>query len=240
MRVGIPCEQETVVRTVEAQRITSEYARRDREGRPDSKVWTFMHDGAARRAAEMLREAGAFPGPKAQCLEIGFGHQGWLPHLIRWGVPERNLHGIDLYMARVNAARELLPVADLRTGDASQLPWDDNSFHIVVASTVFTSILDSEVRQMVAREITRVLAPGGALIWYDFKVNNPANPNVRKVDRKELCRLYPNLHGNIRSITLAPPLVRLILPTSYVLANLVEAIPWVRTHLLAVLIKPGS
>ena len=197
-----------------------------------------MHDGAARKAAEMLRRAGAFPARQAQCLEIGFGHQGWLPHLIRWGVPERNLHGIELCAPRVSTARELLPVADLRTGDASDLPWENNSFHIVVVSTVFTSILDREMRQMIALEITRVLAPGGALVWYDFKVNNPSNPNVRKVNREELRKLYPNLQGEIRSITLAPPLVRLILPASYVLANLVEVVPWLRTHLLAVLVKP--
>jgi len=238
MRADIPCEQDHT-EAIEGQRIASEYARRDRQVQRDLEAWAFMHDGAARGAAEMLRGAGVFPGRDAQCLEIGFGHQGWLPHLIRWGVPERNLHGIDLYTPRVKAAQELLPVADLRTGDASHLPWENDSFHIVVASTVFTSILNTEVRQMVAREVIRVLAPGGALIWYDFRMNNPANPNVRKVDREELCKLYPTLHGKIRSITLAPPLVRLILPTSYALANLVEAIPWVRTHLLAVLVKPA-
>jgi ubiquinone/menaquinone biosynthesis C-methylase UbiE len=224
--------------TAESQRIAAEYARRDCQMQRDSEAWAFMHDGAARKAAEMLRKAGAFPARHAQCLEVGFGHQGWLPHLIRWGVLERNLHGIELCAPRVSAARELLPVADLRTGDASDLPWQNNSFHIVVVSTVFTSILDTEMRQMIAREITRVLAHGGALVWYDFKVNNPSNPNVHKVDREELRKLYPNLQGEIRSITLAPPLVRLILPASYVLANLVEAVPWLRTHLLAVLVKP--
>jgi ubiquinone/menaquinone biosynthesis C-methylase UbiE len=226
------------VETAEGQRISSEYARRDSQVQRDSEAWAFMHDGAARKAAEMLRSAGVFPARHAPCLEIGFGHQGWLPHLIRWGVPERNIHGIELCAPRVSAARELLPVADLRTGDASHLPWEDNSFHIVVVSTVFTSILDTKVRAIVAREVTRVLAPGGALIWYDFKVNNPSNPNVRRVDRGELRKLYPSLHGEIRSITLAPPLVRLILPVSYVLANLVEAVPWLRTHLIAVLVKP--
>jgi hypothetical protein len=42
----------------------------------------------------------------------------------------------------------------------SPLPLRLIVFQLVVASTVFTSILDVAVRQIVAREITRVLASG--------------------------------------------------------------------------------
>jgi hypothetical protein len=90
---------------------------------------------------------------------------------------------------------------------------------------------------MVAADITRVLAPGGALLWYDFAVNNPRNPNVRRVGRKELQGLFPELRGSIRSVTLAPPLVRLVAPKSWLLATALEAFPFLRTHLLAVLLK---
>jgi ubiquinone/menaquinone biosynthesis C-methylase UbiE len=243
MRPGIHTAPEIGAEGVEDQRIRAEYARRDHEVDPDvyapwAEASAFMHFGAARNAATMLHRAGVFPGPDAECLEVGFGYQGWLTDLIRWGVPERNLHGIELYPPRANRARAILPVADLRVGDASHLPWEGNTFHLVVASTVFTSILDTGVRHTVAHEITRVLAPGGVLLWYDFAVNNPRNPNVRKVDRSELRRLYPTLQGEIRSVTLAPPLVRLIAPRSFALASLVETIPWLRTHLIAVLVKP--
>ncbi len=172
-------------------------------------------------------------------MEIGFGYLGWLAHLIHWGVPEKNLHGIEIYAPRAERAHEILPVADLRTGDASSLPWEDGAFQLVVASTVFTSILSVEVRHKVAAEISRVLAPGGALLWYDFAVNNPRNRNVRKVDRRELTQLFPGLRGEIRSITLAPPLARMVTPRSIALATLLEAIPWLRTHLIAVLVKPS-
>jgi hypothetical protein len=90
---------------------------------------------------------------------------------------------------------------------------------------------------MVAGEITRVLAPGGALLWYDFAVNNPWNPHVRKVDRKGLRELFPELSGEIRSITLAPPIARFAAPKSWVLATMLEAIPFLRTHLIGVLVK---
>jgi ubiquinone/menaquinone biosynthesis C-methylase UbiE len=243
MRPSISPAPRIAAETIEEQRIRAEYARRDREVDPSlyapwAEASLFMHFGAARNAATMLYRAGVFPGPFTECLEVGYGCQGWLTDLIRWGVPERNLHGIELCPSRANQARASLPVADLRIGDASHLPWESNAFHLVVASTVFTSILDTGVRRTVAQEISRVLAPGGALLWYDFRWNNPRNPNVRKVSRSELRELYPTLRGEIRSVTLAPPLARLLAPRSVALASLVEAIPWLRTHLLAVFLKP--
>jgi hypothetical protein len=107
----------------------------------------------------------------------------------------------------------------------------------VVVSTVFTSLLDSKVRRLMADEITRVLAPGGAMLWYDFAVNNPRNPNVRKVERAELQQLFPRCTGKIKRITLAPPLARRIAPRSWALANVLETIPLLCSHLLAVLVK---
>lgn len=229
----------------ERRRVLAVYARR--KGEVDATLYepwaaahAFMQDTATRAAARMLRKAGVFPGHEAQCMEIGFGYLGWLAALIGWGVPEKNLHGIELYAPRAERAHEILPVADLRIGDASCLPWPEGTFHLVVASTVFTSILSTQTRGKVAAEISRVLAPGGALLWYDFAVNNPRNQNVRKVDRSELRQLFSALHGEIRSITLAPPLARFLAPKSLVLATLLETIPWLRTHLIAVLVKPGS
>jgi SAM-dependent methyltransferase len=227
----------------ERQRVRAEYARREGEVdatlyAPWAAAYAFMQDTATRTAAQMLRKADVFPGHEAQCLEIGFGYLGWLAALIGWGVPEKNLHGIELYAPRAERAHEMLPVADLRTGDAGCLPWPEGAFHLVVASTVFTSILSTQTRHKVAAEIFRVLAPGGALLWYDFAVNNPRNENVRRVRRSEIRQLFPALRGEVRSITLAPPLARLLAPRSITLATLGEAIPWLRTHLMAVLVKP--
>ena len=95
-----------------------------------------------------------------------------------------------------------MPAADLRTGDAVTLPWADQTFQLAIASTLFTSVLDENVRQLIAGEIVRVLAPGGALLWYDFAYNNPRNANVRGISRAEIKRLFPQLHGAIRSVTL--------------------------------------
>jgi ubiquinone/menaquinone biosynthesis C-methylase UbiE len=226
----------------ERQRVQAEYVRREMEISPSVYApWQpselFMKTERERIAARRLHEAGVFPRAGDKCLEVGFGSLGWLGELISWGVPETDICGIELDPVRAKRAQELLPLADLRVGDATVLPWNSGTFRLVIASTVFTSILDSDVRRIVAGEISRVVAQGGALLWYDFAVNNPSNPGVRKVDRSELKRLFPQLRGGITSITLAPPLARFLAPRSWVLATLFEAIPLLRTHLLAVLVK---
>jgi SAM-dependent methyltransferase len=228
----------------ERARIQAEYARRDNDSAGDLYApWQaaplFMHSSRKRVASQLLRRAGLVPIEGESCLEIGFGSMGWLPDLITWGARETDLHGIELSAGRVARARQILPLADLREGDAGSLPWEANTFRLVVASTVFTSILNDTVRRIVAEEIVRVLAPGGALLWYDFALNNPNNPQVRGVGRKELRQLFPELNGDIRSVTLAPPLARFLAPRSWAIAAMLEAIPLLRTHLIAVMVKPS-
>ena len=66
-----------------------------------------------------------------------------------------------------------------------RLDFRTDSFDFVFQSTVFTSILDSEVRKEVAGEMLRVLKPGGVILWYDFHVNNPRNPDVLRSPEKK-------------------------------------------------------
>jgi ubiquinone/menaquinone biosynthesis C-methylase UbiE len=226
----------------ERRRILEEYRRREREIPSDRYApWKadaiLMRTSRSRLAAKLLHRAGVFPRAGDPCLEVGFGPLGWLGELLCWGLRQADLHGIELDPNRLGRVREILPVADLRLGDASALPWESESFRLVIASTVMSSILDSSVRRLVAQEITRVLSPGGALLWWDFRVDNPQNPHVRRVQRKELLDLFPTLKGEIRSVTLVPPLARLVAPRSWAIAAILESIPLLRTHLLGVLKK---
>ena len=226
----------------ERERILDEYRRRAAVVSPDLYApWqpaeAFLRAERKRVAARLLREAGVFPRRGEACLEIGYGSLGWMADLLSWGLREADLHGIELDADRAAVAQEALPAGDLRVGDASELPWPDGSFRLVIASTVFTSILDDQMRRKVAEEIVRVLVPGGAVVWYDFAVDNPGNRNVRRVTRRELATLFPTLRGQVRSVTLAPVLARRIAPRSWTVATLLEAIPFLRTHLLAVLGK---
>ena len=227
----------------ERKRIRAEYERREREIDLEryaswSQAVILEQSNRKRIASMLLHQANVFPDAGCQCLEVGCGAMGWAAELLSWGVPTPNLHGIDLCETRIRHIRELLPQATFRVGDATELPWGTGQFQLVVASTVFTSILDQDVRRRLAVEIVRVMAPQGALLWYDFAFNSPGNPNVRRVDRAELRALFPQLDGEIKSITLAPPIARVITPLSWTIATCLQAVPLLRTHLIAVLVKP--
>ena len=229
----------------ESVRIQDEYRRRKREiDRDRYAAWqpdvAFSDLILKRNAAMLLHKMTAFPSADTPCLEVGYGSLGWLGVLIGWGVREQCLHGIELIAERTAKAKGVLPMADLRVGDVCEMPWQDGFFRLIITSTVFTSILDDGVRRLLAREIVRVLAPGGALLWYDFAYNNPRNPNVRGVKPKEVRELFPELHGPMKRVTLAPPIARAVAPRSFLLATLLEAIPFLRTHVLAVLVKPDG
>lgn len=226
----------------ERKRILEEYQRRDEEVKndlyapwqPDACITLGQRK---RMAAKMLHELGVFPEADDPCLEVGCGYMGWMSDLLFWGVKESSIYGIELDGKMVDDAKDRLPAANLMQGDATEMPFEDNKFKLIISSTVFTSILDNEVRKKLADEIYRVLAPGGALLCYDFAFNNPKNPNVRKISRKELKELFPDLNGNIRSLTLAPPIARVVAPRSIVLAYILQEIPFLQTHLMAVLKK---
>ena len=227
----------------EADRIREEYRRREREipagfydlGRPAN---LFLRQGQERALLRSLKDERLIP-LAGRVLEVGCGSGNWLEMLERFGARREEMAGIDLDAERVARAAERFPGADLRAGDASRLPWEDGRFGLVFQGTVFSSILDPAMRREVAAEMLRVLAPGGAIVWYDFFVDNPSNPNVRGVRRKEIGELFPGCRVRLRRATLAPPLARAIVPASWTLAALLEALRVLDTHYLGVIRRVG-
>lgn len=207
---------------------------------PTNLAELFLREGRKRAAVSLLVSQDAFPNAQSQVLEVGVGRMGWLPELLTWGVAPARLHGIDLDPERIAAAARLFPTADLRVGDASRLPWESETFDLAVASTLFTSLLEQSLRASVACEMVRVLRAGGSILFHDFVVNNPNNPHVRKVTLTELRALFPGLRVMHRSTGLAPPLARIVAPRARWLAALLEAIPLLRTHMVAVLTKAAA
>ena len=102
--------------------------------------------------------------------------------------------------------------------------------------TVFSSILDGEVKGDVANEMLRVTRPGGVILWYDFWLN-PSNPQTRGIRPAEIKRLFPNCSYEFHRITLAPPLARRIVPISWILAYGLERLTIFNSHYL-VAIRP--
>jgi ubiquinone/menaquinone biosynthesis C-methylase UbiE len=173
-------------------------------------------------------------------LEIGCGTGYWLREFIKWGARPEHLVGIDLLSTRVAEAKRLCPAGlDIRCGSATSLPFPAQTFDLVLQSTVFTSILDFEMKRQIASEMVRVLNDDGLIVWYDYHVDNPRNPDVRGVKKREIHQLFRGYHILLRRITLAPPLARLIAPYSSLACNVLEKVPLLCTHYLGI-IRKGS
>ena len=189
-----------------------------------------------RLAARLLQAVGAFPTAQSRCMELGFGSGGWLHDLVAWGVPPERILGAEIDLRRTAWARRRLPDALLVVGDGGELPLADASVDLMVVSTVLSSVLGREVQQRIAIELARTLRPGGALLWYDFRVDNPRNPHVRGVSSRRLAELFSGLERTIKSVTLAPPIARRTAQWP-ALAELLESLPFLRSHLLGVFQK---
>ena len=110
------------------------------------------------------------------------------------------------------------------------ITWPDQSFDLVTQFTVFTSILDPALKRAIAREMLRVLRPTGAILWFDFRVGNPRNSQVRGVPAAEIRSLFAGCRIDLVPVLLAPPLARLVAGWSRPLAELLHAVPLLRTH----------
>jgi ubiquinone/menaquinone biosynthesis C-methylase UbiE len=193
-----------------------------------------------RRDEELRRLLGDAPDlATARILEVGCGRGQPLADWQRWGAQAKNLYGVDLMESFLQEAKATLPGANLFVGSADRLPFRNTCFDIVVQLTMFASILNPAMRKDAAAEMLRVLMPGGRIIWYDFRYPSPRNADVRPIGIREIETLFPDCQIGSVSITLLPPLVRLLAPVSFTICRLLETtVPLLRSHYLAVIRKP--
>jgi len=164
-------------------------------------------------------------------LEIGCWQGFWIRKFIQWGAQPRNLEGVDLLSEEIARARELSPPSvKFHCGNAADLPNPGGSFDVVCQFTVFTSVLDEQLRARMAQEMLRVLKPGGFILWYDFFLNNPRNPNVRGIKKREVVRLFPGCLCHLSRTTLAPPLARHVGPVSSLLYEMLSGLKILDSH----------
>lgn len=120
-----------------------------------------LHPGGVEKTDEMARACGV--GPTTRVLDIGGGRGTTVCHLARkYGC---EVVGIDVSPDMVEAARQrvreegLEHLVDFRLADAHDLPFEDESFDVVLIECV-TTLLD---RDRAFREFQRVLKRGGYL-----------------------------------------------------------------------------
>lgn len=218
----------------EEARIRAAYARRGVARKEYS--WfdaghLFMVQQLERRVLAALARHGMVPLRSKHILEVGCGNGHWLREFIKWGATPENLAGIDLLPERIEQACRLSsPGITFVQRNGTELGFPDESFEIVLQATMFTSILDQAVKKKIAAEMLRILNPDGVILWYDFRVNNPWNPDVRGIEKAEIVNLFPQCRITLERITLMPPLLRLLAQYTWLGSYVLSAIPWACTH----------
>ena len=197
--------------------------------RPDI---VLQHAMRARVLSRMLADTVGTDLANVHAVDVGCGTGGFLRQLIDWGATPANLVGTELQQDRLDlAAPRTANGVRWHCGSLNALP--AASADLVAAHTVFSSILDQEVRQQLAADMWRVLRPGGWSLVFDFRYNNPRNPHVRRVTRSELDGFWPGERQQYRTLLLAPPISRALagLP-ALVTETLAAVAPPLRSHFL--------
>jgi ubiquinone/menaquinone biosynthesis C-methylase UbiE len=83
---------------------------------------------------------------KARILEIGCGGGGVLLECLSAGALSTQLHGTDLLLDRIQSAHQMLGNLPLTSADGQKLPYATHSFDLAIQFTVFSSILDDEIK----------------------------------------------------------------------------------------------
>jgi ubiquinone/menaquinone biosynthesis C-methylase UbiE len=104
---------------------------------------------------------------RPRVLDVGCGTGRFLLQLAR-ALPSARLYGLDMSPFYVRHARRLLARHDvtLSSDSADRMPWADATFDVVTSVFMFHE-LPPKVRRAVAREMARVVVPGGRVVIGD-------------------------------------------------------------------------
>ena len=225
----------------EPEQLAGRYARRggpDRYAAIHPDAWQMMQE-RQRAMLRLFARLGHADLGALRLLEVGCGGGANLLELLRLGFAPEHLCGAELLPERVAHARRMLPAGiTLFEGDAMRMPIAPASQDIVFVSTVFSSLLNDAFQQRLATAMWSWVRRGGGVLWYDFTVDNPRNPDVRGVPLRRVRELFPHGELQTKRVTLAPPLARAVTRLHPALYTVFNTIPLLRTHVLAWIAKP--
>lgn len=119
------------------------------------------HGDASRRyVLDGAMLARVHPDAHRAVLDVGCG-EGRFCRILREHSPGATCTGVDLTAALIERARELDPNGEYRVGKAEALPYEADSFDLVVS---YLTLIDIDDVPAALAEMTRVLRPGGSLL----------------------------------------------------------------------------
>jgi len=124
------------------------------------RIFDSMNKGLKMVGIRMFR-----PSEGMSILDIGCGTGSHLELYQRY---KCDLYGIDLSPSMLAIARERLgDTAQLDLGDATEMPYHDGKFDLVI-SMLSLHEMSTQTRSGVLNEIDRVLKPDGRILLIDF------------------------------------------------------------------------
>ncbi len=141
-------------------------------------------------------------------LDAGCGSGRWLRWFQDLGL--KQLFGVDIRDQEINEAQKLNPSINFYNASISSLPFEDNYFDFIILSEVYSSILDDRLIEDSAKELFRILAPGGAIFFNDNtktkveKTKIDGENYLRCIKREDLVKLFPDAQINFSFFLVNP------------------------------------
>jgi len=173
-------------------------------------------------------------------LDIGCGSGNTLIPFLFYGAKSENCFGVDILGDSIEVAKERLPGMTFAHCSAENIPFEKGIFDLVTMFTCLSSVLDNDIRRRICQQAFAMVRPSGWVLIYDFKVNNPFNPDVKAVRLGELKEYFLGCKCYSKKLTLLPPVGRMIGPYSMTIYNLLSVFPFLRTHRMTIFQKPAS
>ncbi len=167
---------------------------------PIYDLWSALTESTSRKVA--LQHADVVDGEDV--LEIAIGTGQTLEALARDN-PHGSICGSDLSPGMIDKAKERIGKlpnwhhVEIRSGDAHGLPYDDDSFDLVVVSYLFDLLPEQDFPKVIA-EIHRVVRKTGRIVVTNMTMAQRHRDNVYRW----AYRLQPKLMGGCRGVRLTP------------------------------------
>ena len=166
----------------------------DRVG--DAGTRQLHYDQEMRRERAILDRR--LPLRAGEVLSVGCG---WHPGRHLFPRPEFHMTGVDLDAAMIASLRDSAELDDGTVGRAGELPYEPDSFDVVLYRLVLHHVAFQRPLGPVFAEAARLLRPGGALVAVEPGLWHPVGAGLALANS---AGLGPAVHGTPDDIPLSP------------------------------------
>ena len=172
-------------------------------------------------------------------IDFGCGNGSKDLIFLSLGLKPVNFYGVEVHPSLFEEAKENLPnKSNLFNNSIIDFPIKTCFADIGFQSMALSSITNKKYFNKTCTKISKLIKPDGILFSYDFIYTNPNNKNVIPLKKTLLKKSFPDFKIiNERSLTLAPPISRILNKFNPVLHELLERLFLFNTHRLYTLKK---